>query len=81
MERASGAVLGEGGSEVDLSRLFTLHKKIASYSVILSANEGPVYSRPAGLLFPDANWLIAGPARILRDPMERLGIAIGREIA
>ena len=36
MERASGAVLGEGGSELDLSRLFTLHKKIASYFVILS---------------------------------------------
>jgi len=49
MERASGAVLGEGGSEVDLCRLFTLDQRIAPYFVILSANEGPVYSPPAGL--------------------------------
>jgi hypothetical protein len=49
MERASGAVLGEGGSEVDLRRLFTLNEKIAPYFVILSANKGPVYSHPAGL--------------------------------
>lgn len=49
MERAPGAVLGEGGSEVDLRRLFTLNKKIAPHLVILSANQGPVYSHPAGL--------------------------------
>ncbi len=49
MERARGAVLGEGGSEVDLRRLFTLNKKIAPHLVILSANQGPVYSHPAGL--------------------------------
>lgn len=67
MERASGAVLGEGGSEVDLRGLFTLNKKIASSVVILSANEGPVCSHPAGL-FPDANWLIAGLARIPKRP-------------
>jgi hypothetical protein len=52
MERASGAVLGEGGSEVDLRRLFTLNKKIAPYFVILTANEGAVYSHPAGLSSP-----------------------------
>jgi len=50
MESASGAVLGEGGSEVDLRRLFTRTKKIASCFVILSANEGPVYSDPAAFL-------------------------------
>ena len=49
MERARGAVLGEGGSEVDLRRLFTLNKEIAPHLVILSANQGPVYSHPAGL--------------------------------
>jgi hypothetical protein len=49
MERASGAVLGEGGSEVDLCRLLTLDQRIASYFVILTANEGPVYSPPDGL--------------------------------
>jgi hypothetical protein len=37
MERASGAVLGEGGGEVDLRGLFTLHQKISSYFAIPSA--------------------------------------------
>jgi hypothetical protein len=46
MERASGAVLGEGGSKVDLRGLFTLNKQIAS-CVILSANEEPVYYHSA----------------------------------
>jgi len=81
MERASGAVLGEGGSEVGLRRLFTLHKTITSYFVIRSANEGPVCTPSRRPFFPDANWLIAGFARILKRPHGKLGIAIGREIA
>ena len=79
MERASGAVLGKGGSEVDLRRLFTLNKKIASCFVILRADED--LSTPPAFL----------PRRELADrrpysnteetPWERLGIASGRENA
>src|SRR6267143_704156 len=80
MERARGAVLGEGGSEVDLRRLFNPQKK---RSLLGHPERKPrtcvlPSRRP---FFPDANWLIAGFARILKRPHGKLGIAIGREIA
>ena len=50
MERARGAVLGEGGSEVDLRRLFTLNKKIASYFVMLSATKDLCIPMPQAFL-------------------------------
>jgi hypothetical protein len=73
MERASGAVLGEGGSEVNLRRLFTLNKTIAPYLVTLSAKRRTCVLPSRRPFFPDANWLIAGLARILKRPHGEAG--------
>ena len=73
MERASGAVLGEGGSEVGLRRLFTLHKTITSYFVIRSANEGPVCTPSRRPFFPDANRADRRPRQMLKRPHGEAG--------
>ncbi len=72
MERASGAVLGEGGSEVDLRRLFTLNKNHSPFCHSERKRKTCVLPsrRP---FFPDANWLIAGLARILKSPHGEAG--------
>ncbi len=81
MERARGAVLGEGGSEVDLRRLFTLNKKNRSPFGHPERKPRTCVLPSRRPFFPDADWLIAGFARIRKRPHGKLGIAIGREIA
>lgn len=81
MERASGAVLGEGGGEVDLRGLFTLNQKISSHFVILRAKV-----RTCVLPIPQAFLARSGladcrPSNTEETPWRGWASAVGREMA
>lgn len=61
MERASGAVLGEGGSEVDLRRLFTLNKENRLLFCHPERKRRTRVLSSRRLFFPDASWLDRRP--------------------